>query len=271
MNKLSIFAFALGASVSPGMAGPLHNAVIDGDVAEVRRLIATGEDVNAEDSVLGTPLAIAALKGNDAVAAVLIANGADPKAARSRDGRTPLHEAAERGHPAMVELLVEAGADVNARTNEDLDYAPIHAAGLVGHFDVVELLRALGATGPRIEPFADLLNSADAALGAVVYNDYCHGCHTIEKGAAPRPDPNLWGVLGRDKANTEGFGYSEAFQRLVGTWTLAEFNAYIASPVDYVPGTKMRFKGLDDPVQRADLIAFLRQNSDDPPPLPPRP
>lgn len=41
-------------------------------------------------------------------------------------------------------------------------------------------------------------------------------------------------------------------------WTLAESNAYIASPVDYVPGTKMRFKGVqgsDAKSERDRLLA----------------
>jgi cytochrome c len=81
-------------------------------------------------------------------------------------------------------------------------------------------------------------------------------------------------VLGRDKASLEGFAYSPPFARLVGEWTLAELNAFIASPVDYVPGTSMGisdppgFVGVRDKMQRANLIAFLRLNNDDPPPLP---
>jgi cytochrome c len=170
----------------------------------------------------------------------------------------------------MIQLLVEAGADVNARTNDTFDYAPVHSAGLAGHFDVVELLRALGATGPPIEPIADLLGSADVVQGEKTYTLYCNGCHGIEKNGPAHLHP-LWGVLGRDKASVEGVRYSEAFQRLFGKWTLAELNAFIASPVDHVPGTKMRVKGLRDPMERANLIAFLLQNSDDPPPLPLRP
>ena len=52
------------------------------------------------------------------------------------------------------------------------------------------------------------------------------------------------------------------------------FNAFIASPVDYMPGTAMGISGdqtiniVRDKVQRANLIAFLRQKSDDPPALP---
>ena len=108
-----------------------------------------------------------------------------------------------------------------------------------------------------------------------MFNHACLGCHSVEEGGPARTGPNLWGVLGRKKASIEGFPYSRAFRRLVGTWTLAEFNAFIAAPMDYVPGTNMNdgvaSAGVIDASERANLIAFLRQNSDDPPPLPQRP
>ncbi len=117
--------------------------------------------------------------------------------------------------------------------------------------------------------------SADPGEGERVFGGLtagnCSKCHTIEKGGSALLGPNLWGVLGRKKASVEDFSYSAAFGRLVGTWTLAEFNAFIGAPTDYVPGTKM--EGISeisvkDAAARANLIAFLRQNSDDPPPLP---
>ena len=308
MTKLSFSACVLAVLVSPAAAGPLHDAVKDGDIAEVRLLIAQGEDVNQrdrylasplhqaaiwgneemselllaegadvnfEDPLLGTPLSAAARRGNEAVAAVLIANGANAQAS-SANGTTPLHAAAEGGHASIVELLIENGADVNARspeTSQSYEHAPVHSAGLNGHFDIVDLLRAYGATGPAIEPVADLLASAASSDGEELFNRACRGCHSVEQGGSARQGPNLWGVLGRKKASVEGFSYSRAFGRLVGTWTLAEFNAFIAAPTDYVPGTSMHLAiaAVKDPTQRANLIAYLRQNSDDPPPLPQRP
>ena len=149
-------------------------------------------------------------------------------------------------------------------------------ASINEHFDAVDLLRAYGARGPEVEPVAELLASADTSKGEQVFQNSCGICHSIERGAPDtrKRGPNLWGMLGREKASFEGFAYSPAFARLVGTWTLAEFNAFFASPVDYVPGTWM---GITDPpgsvsvagkMQRANLIAFLRLNSDDPLPLP---
>ena len=308
MTRLLLSACLLAALASHAIAGQLHDAVKVGDIEQVKLLIAQGEDVNQSDfgrgtplhqaaiwgngemaelllaegadvnlgdSLLGTPLEMAALKGNEEVAVVLIANGADTRAG-SVNGTTPLHAAAEGGHASIVELLVENGADVNARTvksGESAEYAPVHSAGVNGHFDIVDLLRAYGATGPTIEPVADLLASAASSEGEELFNRACRGCHSVEQGGPARLGPNLWGVLGRKKASVEDFSYSRAFRRLVGAWTLAEFNAFIASPLDYVPGTKMyqELDGIKDPLERANIIAYLRQNSDDPLPLPQRP
>jgi cytochrome c len=261
------------------LGSPLHRAAISGDGEMAKLLIAEGADVNAENRSLGSPLHLAARRGREAVAAVLIANGAKVNF-KHRDGTTPLHVAAEGGHNTVVELLIANGADVNARkpgTDGSPDYdPPVQLAGLNGHFDTVDLLRAYGARGPEVEPVAALLASAESSKGEQVFKKACGSCHAVVKSAADPQErgPNLWGVLGREKASLEGFAYSPAFARLVGTWTLAEFNAFIASPVDYVPGTAMGISGdpsmimVSDKVQRANLIAFLRQKSDDPPPLP---
>jgi len=305
MSRSLTFACAIAVLASPASAGPLHDAVKAGDIAQVRLLIAEGEDVNkpqfpvgaplhyaavsgnteiaellldegAEvnlDSSLGAPLKIAALKGHEAVALVLIAHGADILAP-SGNGTTPLHAAAEGGHASMVELLIESGADVNARSvekEEGKNFAPIHSAGQSLHFDIVDLLRAYGATGPTIERITSLLASADVPAGEKAFNYACRGCHSTDQGGATGAGPNLWNILGRQKASVENFGYSEAFGRLVGTWTLPELNLFIAAPTDYVPGTNMTSAGVMNTKDRADLIAFLRQNSENPAPLPKRP
>ena len=309
MRKLLLFVGVFMALVSQGIAGPLHDAVKAGDLAKVKQLIASGEDVNqnqrnlgtplhqaslwgnrelaellianganvnADNKIFGAPLYMAARKGNAGVVAALIANGADV-GARLKDGTTPLHAAAEGGHAGVVDLLVANGADVNARSNDtevkkefpgNGGYPALHSAAFSGHFDIVDLLRAYGARGPIVEPFTELLATASSSEGEKIFNVSCNDCHSIGKGGLSGSKTNLWGVLGQQKAGIEGAGYSKAFSRLQGTWTLAEFNAFIAAPVDYVPGTKMRFNGFKDPATRARLIAYLRTMSDSPPPLP---
>lgn len=117
------------------------------------------------------------------------------------------------------------------------------------------------------QPIEALLASASAEKGQATAKQ-CQACHTFEKGGPNRVGPNLWGVVGRPKASEAGFNYSAAMKAKGGNWTFDELNHFIANPRGYVPGTAMTFAGLSRDAQRADVIAFLRTQSDNPLPLP---
>ncbi|MGC8638706.1 MAG: ankyrin repeat domain-containing protein [Isosphaeraceae bacterium] len=94
----------------------LHLAAQDGDLAQVKRLIAEGLDVNAFDELGNTPLHWAAMKEHLEVAAFLIEAGADVNAHdEAQIGNTPLAEIAGNCSLAMARLLVDAGADPTIR------------------------------------------------------------------------------------------------------------------------------------------------------------
>ena len=62
---------------------------------------------------------------------------------RDASGRTPLHMAAIRGNQVMAEMLLTNGAQVNA---EDADgWTPLRWATASGSHEVSELLRKYGA------------------------------------------------------------------------------------------------------------------------------
>ena len=58
----------------------LHDAVISGNVEQVRALLAAGANANTRDALGATPLHDAAWTGNREIAALLIAHGADVNA-----------------------------------------------------------------------------------------------------------------------------------------------------------------------------------------------
>lgn len=119
--------------------------------------------------------------------------------------------------------------------------------------------------GPgTIEP---LLATASAELGAHVFKK-CTSCHTIDKGGPNRIGPNLHSIVGAPKAKHSDYTYSKAMESKGGSWTYDDLNVYLYQPRDFVPGTKMSFAGVKDDKERADLIAYLRQETDNPPPLP---
>ena len=120
----------------------LHQAAAEGDVAQVKKLLATGAAINAKDSDGNTPLNLAVKAGHRAIVMFLIDKGADVNAPGRWSAR-PLHEAAWEGHVELVKLLIARGADVNAWQGDY--WTPLHSAADQGHKAVSEILIASGA------------------------------------------------------------------------------------------------------------------------------
>ena len=109
----------------------------------------------------------------------------------------------------------------------------------------------------------ELVAVASPEQGERLYRQ-CRSCHTIDSGGPNRAGPNLYGVIGRQAASVEGFRYSPALHGLDQTWTLESLDAFIADPRAYVQGTRMGFRGVAEPGDRAAILAYLNQNSDAP-------
>ena len=104
----------------------------------------------------------------------------------------------------------------------------------------------------------------DAAAGKTVFAK-CKACHTIDKGGKNGVGPNLHGVVNRSVATVAGFKYSDAMSaKSAEAWTPQLLDQYLKDVKGTVKGTKMAFAGLPKEKERADIIAFLAQNSDSP-------
>ncbi|MDG2054318.1 MAG: CotH kinase family protein [Phycisphaerales bacterium] len=101
----------------PKPARPLlSSAAKDGDIAALKKDIDAGADVNRLDEKGISPLAWAAVMGQDDAVTLLLEANADINR-RNADGGTPLHAAAFFGHANTVTLLLAKGADRNIRNN----------------------------------------------------------------------------------------------------------------------------------------------------------
>jgi ankyrin repeat protein len=133
----------------------LMAAVVAGDLAVVRRLLAAGAVVDERYPFFNgfnddhTPLLVACRDGHTEIVGELLRAGADVNAVEPTFGAVPLHKAVYNGHADITGLLVgQAGVDLDFQgiTN---GYTPLHDALWHGYEDCARLL--LGA-GARLDP-----------------------------------------------------------------------------------------------------------------------
>ncbi len=143
---------------------PLCLAAEKGEVDIARFLITKGADVNATDSREWTPLHKAADGNKLEVAQLLLNNGTNVNA-KNNKGWTPLHIAAKKGSLDIVKLLVRSnGIKIDAVSKTEKN-TPLHVAAEAGQLEVVKLLKNNGATTKAINEYgktpSDLAREAD--------------------------------------------------------------------------------------------------------------
>jgi len=135
-----------GVDVNTWMEGEyrcvLHMAVYEGHEAIAKLLIENGADVNAQGGKYGNALQISLLQGRKAITKLLIKNGADMNAQRGEYGNA-LQVALLRSHKATAKLMIENGADVNAQGGQYGNALQI--ASYKGQEEIAKLLIENGA------------------------------------------------------------------------------------------------------------------------------
>ena len=122
------------------------------------------------------------------------------------------------------------------------------------------------ATEDKID-IAALIAMGDIATGEKVFKK-CAACHSIVKGGKNNIGPALYNVVGRQVGVVNDYKYSKALSGYGKEWTFEELNGYLLKPAKWIKGTKMAFAGLRKEKDRASVILYLNQNSDNPLPLP---
>eukprot|EP00929_Paragymnodinium_shiwhaense_P070022 TRINITY_DN35407_c0_g1_i1.p1 TRINITY_DN35407_c0_g1~~TRINITY_DN35407_c0_g1_i1.p1 ORF type:complete len:727 (-),score=222.25 TRINITY_DN35407_c0_g1_i1:130-2310(-) len=117
---------------------PAHHAAMEGNIDTLRKIIATGADVNIPDYIhQHMPVHIAAAQGFNDIVALLLEQAANPNS-KDAFGQTPLMHAANEGHLSSVAMLLKAGVRTNETDNAGQTAA--HLAAGNGHFVTLDLL-----------------------------------------------------------------------------------------------------------------------------------
>nr|ADI19600.1 cytochrome c2 [uncultured SAR11 cluster bacterium HF0770_37D02] len=111
-----------------------------------------------------------------------------------------------------------------------------------------------------------LFASTSAADGAKVFKK-CLACHSVAKEGPNKIGPNIFGVLNRRAGSVSNYKYSKAMLTYGKVWSFEEMNGFLTKPKDWLKGTKMSFVGLKNAKDRAAVILYMNENTDNPLPL----
>ena len=122
---------------------------------------------------------------------------------------------------------------------------------------------AVGESSNTKPSAGDFLHGHFAPLslpGRIVVNK-CKVCHLLEEVGINRIGPNLFGIVGRTSGTLTDFKYSKAMRKAGITWSENTLARYLVKPKNFVPGTKMAFRGLDTSEEIQDVIAYIIQQA----------
>ena len=136
--------------------------------------------------------------------------------------------------------------------------------------DVEQVVTSVTSTGTAEVEKVDivaLMAMGDIASGQKIFKK-CAACHSINKGGKNNIGPALYNVVGRKVGELSDYKYSKALVSYEKEWTFEELNGFLIKPTKWIKGTKMAYAGLRKEKDRASVIKYLNQNSDNPVPLP---
>ena len=114
---------------------------------------------------------------------------------------------------------------------------------------------------------ATIMATGDLVTGKKVFKK-CASCHSVVKDGGNKIGPALYNVVGRAVGDVSDYKYSKALSAYGKEWTYQELNGFLTKPSSYLKGTKMAYAGLRKEKDRASVIMYLNENSDNPKPLP---
>lgn len=161
---------------------------------------------------------------------------------------------------AACSPAAEKKAEAPAATEEPAAAAPEPApAAPAATAATAPAAPAAGAVALDVKDASGAALSGDPAAGARVFRQ-CMTCHVTTAGVN-KVGPSLHGIIGRKAGTVPGFRYSDGNKNSGITWTEQELYTYLENPRAKVPGTIMAFVGLKNSQQRADVIAYLKANT----------
>ena len=125
------------------------------------------------------------------------------------------------------------------------------------HIVLLTTIIVLGLSGAlSADSFTERPWGLDSAAGR------CVVCHSLEKSGEFRVAPNLWDIVGAEKARDSAwYNYSPALIEMGGTWSPENLDNFLADASAFAPGSTKSIR-VTDPGEREEIIEFLEDLQD---------
>ena len=171
MKYIILTAIAAMHLSPPAIAGPIHEAALNGDIEEINWMLDEGTDVNEISS----------------------------------EGLTPLHYAASAGNSDVIELLIKRGANLNSPDKRGKGGTPLDWADWKKQPDSIDTLeahdakRSYGEGSKNINDKASSLKITNIENGKIIVEFYLGTLQTADSINGPwedvdEPSPVTWDV-----------------------------------------------------------------------------
>lgn len=118
------------------------------------------------------------------------------------------------------------------------------------------LMLVVGTTGVAFAESEATYQRIKVEAGAQLFESECRRCHAVDVQHESYGPP-LENIVGRRAGTYPDYEYSEAVAGSGIVWTPAALRAWMEDNDGFMPGTKMRHVGIEDPTVQDFILAYL--------------
>ena len=110
---------------------------------------------------------------------------------------------------------------------------------------------------------AKLINESDELMGENFVKKNCSACHEFSLPHKNKIGPSLALLLNRKIGSLDGYKYSKAFISKEADWDLLNLYYFLKNPKEWMPGTRMSYRGIKKENDLVNVLKYLSYNTAD--------
>ena len=110
---------------------------------------------------------------------------------------------------------------------------------------------------------AKLINESDELMGENFVKKNCSACHEFSLPHKNKIGPSLALLLNRKIGSLDGYKYSKAFISKEADWDLLNLYYFLKNPKEWMPGTRMSYRGIKKENDLINVLKYLSYNTAD--------